>query len=115
MKRGNKRKFGREKNQRKALSKALATALIDHGRIKTTVAKAKLLSKFADELVNRAKKGDLASNRLLRYSVGDKAVKKLIVEIGPKFKDKNGGYTKILKLGRRVSDGSEMAIVEFSQ
>jgi|SRR3989338_4460539 len=115
MRRGNKRKFGREKNQRKALSKALATALIDHGRIKTTVAKAKLLSRFADELVNRAKKGDLASSRLLRYSIGDKAVKKLVVEIGPKFKDKKGGYTKVLKLGRRISDGSEMAIVEFTQ
>lgn len=114
MKRGNKRKFGRVKNQRTALYKALATALIEHGKIKTTSAKAKSLASFADKLVTKAKKGDLASGRLIRHYLGDKAAKKLMAEIGPKFKERNGGYTRILRLGRRVSDGSEMSMVEFT-
>ncbi|MDP3792995.1 MAG: 50S ribosomal protein L17 [bacterium] len=107
------RKFGRVKNQRKALYKALATALIEHGKIKTTSAKAKSLSKFTDKLVTKAKKGDLASGRLIRHYLGEKATKKLMTDIGPKFKDRKGGYTRVLRLGRRVSDGSEMSIIEL--
>ena len=113
MKRGNKRKFGRVKNKREALYKALATALIDHGRIKTTVAKAKSLSRLADKLVSQAKNGSITSKRLIRRSLGEQATKKLVGEIGPRFKERNGGYTKILRLGQRASDGAEMAIVEF--
>lgn len=113
MRRGMNRKFGRVKNQRKALYKALATALIEHGKIKTTSAKAKSLSKFTDKLVTKAKKGDLASGRLIRHYLGEKATKKLMTDIGPKFKDRKGGYTRVLRLGRRVSDGSEMSIIEL--
>lgn len=115
MRRGKNRKFGREKNQRKALYKALATALIENGKIKTTSAKAKSLSQYADKLVTQAKKGDLASRKLISYNLGDKAAKKLMSDISPKFKDKKGGYTKVLKLGRRVSDGAEMSQIEFTQ
>ena len=115
MRRGNNRKFGRVKNKRVALYKALATALIEHGKIKTTVAKAKSLSNFIDKLVTKAKRGDLASARLVRQSVGEKATKKLMTDVGPRFKDRAGGYTKILKLGRRISDGAEMALIEFTQ
>jgi len=115
MRRGNKRKFARVKNQRKALYKALATALIEHGRIKTTTAKAKSLSSFTDRLVTKAKKGDLASRKLIRQDIGEKATKKLMSDIGPKFKERNGGYTKVLRLGRRTSDGAEMALIEFTQ
>lgn len=114
MHRGNIRKFGRVRNQRKALYKALATALIEHGKIKTISSKAKSLAKFTDKLVTKAKKGDLASGRLIRHYIGEKATKKLVTEIGPKFKDRNGGYTRVLRLGRRSSDGSEMSIVEFT-
>ena len=113
MRRGMNRKFGRVKNQRKALYKALATALIEHGKIKTTSAKAKSLSKFTDKLVTKAKKGDLASGRLIRHYLGEKATKKLMTDIGPKFKDRKGGYTRVLRLGRRISDGSEMSIIEL--
>ena len=115
MRRGKNRKFGREKNQRKALYKALATALIENGKIKTTTAKAKSLSQYADKLVTQAKKGDLASRKLISYNLGDKAAKKLMSDIGPKFKDKKGGYTKVLKLGQRLSDGAEMSQIEFTQ
>lgn len=113
MRRGKHRKFGRETVQRKALYKALATALIEHGKIRTTVAKAKSLSAFADNLVTKAKKEDLSARRQAGQSLGKKAVNKLFSEIGPRFRDKKGGYTKILKLGRRVSDGAEMAMIEF--
>lgn len=115
MRRGKKRKFGREKNQRKALYKALATALIENGKIQTTVAKAKSLSQFADKLVTQAKKESLAARKLLGYNLGDKAAKKLISEIGPKFKDRSGGYTKVLRLGQRIGDGAEMAQIEFTK
>ena len=114
MRRGKHRKFARETVQRGALYKALATALIDHGRIKTTLAKAKSTSGFVDKLVTKAKKGDLSAHRLIRKDIGEKATKKLMTDIGPKFKDRNGGYTKVLRLGRRISDGAEMALLEFT-
>jgi len=113
MKRSNKRKFGRETIQRKALLKALATALIENEKIKTTQAKAKTLSSFTDRLVTRAKRGDVASRRLLLTKVGSKAVNKLMSEIGPRFKERDGGYTRVIKLGQRQSDGSPMAKIEF--
>ena len=115
MRRGKKRKFGRERNQRKALYKSLATALIEHGKIKTTVAKSKSLSSFMDKLVTVARKGDAASRRLIAEQLGEKAVTKIVKEISPKFKDKNGGYTRVIRLGQRKSDGAPMAIIEFTQ
>lgn len=115
MKRGNKRKFGRVRKTRKALYKALATALIDNGKIKTTAAKAKSLSVYMDKMITKAKKDDVASRRLVRRDLGEKANNKLFKEIAPKFKDSMGGYTKVLKIGRRLSDGSEMAIIQFTK
>ena len=114
MRRGKKRKFARVKNQRKALYKALATALVEHGRIKTTLAKAKSFSGFVDKLVTKAKKGDVAIQRSIRQDLGEKATRKLMADVGPKFKDRDGGYTKVLRLGRRMSDGAEMAIVQWT-
>ncbi len=115
MRRGKHRKFARQKNQRNALYKALATALIEHGKIKTTVAKAKSLSQFADKLITQAKKENIASRRQVRESLGDKATARLFTEVAPKFKDRKGGYTKIFKIGRRLSDGAEMALVSFTE
>ena len=113
MKRGNKRVFGREMQQRKAFVKGLLTALISHGRIRTTVPRAKTLKTEADKLVTRAKKGTVASHRLLLTRVGSAAATKLFKEIAPKFADRHGGYTRVVRLGRRQSDASPMAIVEF--
>lgn len=113
MKRGNKRVFGREMQQRKAFVKGLLTALISHGRIRTTVPRAKTLKIEADKLVTRAKKGTMASHRLLLTRVDPIAATKLFKEIAPKFADRHGGYTRIVRLGRRQSDASPMAIVEF--
>lgn len=114
MRRGKQRKFGRKNKQRKALQKSLATALIDHGKIKTTSAKAKSLSSFADKLVTKAKKKDLASTKELLKTLHPKIVKKLTNEIAPRFADRNGGYTRIIRLGQRKSDGAEMSLIEFT-
>jgi len=113
MKRGNKRVFGREMQQRKAFLKGLLTALIAHGRIRTTTARAKTLRTIADKAVTQAKRGTVASRRLLLRSVGADAAAKIAKEIAPKFADRPGGYTRVIKLGRRSSDGSPVAIVEF--
>ncbi len=110
-----KRKFGRDKNQRKALLSSLALNLIVRGKIKTTEPKAKELRPFIEKLVTKAKKGDMATRRVVisKLSNRSKEVKKLFEVIAPKYKEKNGGYTRVLKLGARKSDGAKMALIEF--
>lgn len=108
------RKFGRETNQRNALMKSLANNLILSGKITTTEPKAKSLRPFAEKLVTTGKVGTLATRRLLSSRIGDPiAVKKLVEEISPKFKERAGGYTRITKLPRRAGDGAPMATIEF--
>lgn len=114
MKRGNQRKFGRDLKVRTAMYKSLATALIDHGQIKTTQAKAKSLSVVVDKLITLAKRENLNARRELLGHVGEKAVKKLMGEIVKLHTDRKGGYTRIIRLGQRPSDGAEMAIIEFT-
>lgn len=111
----NKRKFGREKNQRNALVNSLALNLIVREKIKTTEPKAKELRPFIEKIVTKAKKNDLASRRLVisKLSNRKKEVKKLFDKIAPRYVDVGGGYTRILKLGTRKSDGAKMAIIEF--
>lgn len=107
------RKFSRKRNQRKALLKSLAGSLFLRERIKTTEARSKELSSFGEKLITRAKKGDLASRRLLAKYFSEDLVKKLIDELGPRYKERKGGYTRIIKLGARKSDGARMAIIEL--
>ncbi len=114
MRRGNIIKFGRESSQRKALTKSLATALITHGKIKTTEAKAKVLAKSIQKLITLAKKQNVASRRLLLKQIGESATKTLVSETVLNFKDKSGGYTKITRLGQRKSDSAPMVLIEFS-
>ena len=111
----NKRKFGREKNERKALLNSLALNLIIRGKIKTTEPKAKELRPFVEKLVTNAKKGDLATRRFVISKLGNRSpeVKKLFEVIAPKYKDRKGGYTRVLKLGVRKADGAPMAMIEF--
>ena len=110
-----KRKFGRVKIQRTALLNSLALNLIVREKIKTTEPKAKELRPFIEKLVTRAKKGDLATRRVIisKLSNRDKEVKKLFEVLAPRYKDIKGGYTRVLKLGARKSDGAPMAIIEF--
>ena len=107
------RKFSRKKDQRKALLKSQARALFLHEHIKTTQAKAKELSSFAEKLITRAKKGDLASRRIIRKYFSEKITKKLVDEIAPKYKERPGGYTRIIRLGQRKSDSAKIAIIEL--
>lgn len=107
------RKLSRKRNQRKALLKSLTGNLLLREKIKTTEAKAKEFSRFAEKCITRAKKGDLASRRILAKYFSKKIVKKLIEEIGPRYKERRGGYTRIIKLGPRKSDGARMAVIEL--
>lgn len=107
------RKFGREKKQRQALMSSLAQALILHGRIKTTQAKAKSLKIYIEKLMTKGKKSNLASFRRLLTELDRPAAQKLFKELAPRFIQRSGGYTRVRKLPRRQSDGAEMAIIEF--
>lgn len=109
------RKFGRGKVQRHALLNSLALNLIVREKIKTTEPKAKELRPFIEKLITRAKKGDLATRRLIIAKLSNRSieVKKLFEVLAPKYADKKGGYTRVLKLGARKSDGAKMAIIEF--
>lgn len=109
------RKLGRTKDQRRALLRSLAVALIEHERIKTTAAKAKELRPFIEPMITKAARADVHTRRSLaaRLNNNKKAVKKLCEQIGPRFADRPGGYTRITKLSPRPSDGAEMAIIEF--
>ena len=107
------RKLSRKRNQRKALLKALANALFLKEKIKTTEAKAKEVSKFSEKSITLAKKGTLSCRRLLNRFFPKKTVKKLVDEIGPRYKERKGGYTRIIKLGPRKSDGARMVIIEL--
>jgi large subunit ribosomal protein L17 len=109
------RKFGRERKGRTALLNSLACNLIIRGKIKTTLPKAKELRPFIEKLVTRAKTKNLSSQRLLVSKLGGRGpeAKKLIEVIAPKYEGRNGGYTRVVKLGSRVADGAPMAIIEF--
>jgi len=88
-------------------------SLVLHEKIKTTEAKAREISGLLEKSITRAKKNNLASRRLLAKFFCPKSVKKLVDEIAPKYKERKGGYTRIIKLGPRKSDGAKMAIIEL--
>lgn len=107
------RKLHREPGQRKALLKTLANSLIQKERITTTEAKAKELSPFIEKKITKAKKGDITARRYLARFFNDGTVKKMVDEIAPRYKERNGGYTRVVKIGARKSDSSKMAIIEL--
>jgi large subunit ribosomal protein L17 len=109
-----KRKFGLKKDQRNALMRSLARNLINENRITTTLAKAKELRPYIEKLVTKAIGNTLAARRLIISQVGGiKETKILIDTLAPKFKDRKGGYTRIIKLTPRELDASPMALIEF--
>ncbi len=107
------RKLHRKKDQREALLKSLARELILRERIKTTEARAKELRPFIEKLITKAKKQDLASFRALLSLFDKEIAKKLFKDIALRYKDRPGGYTRIIKLGTRKGDGAKVAIIEF--
>jgi large subunit ribosomal protein L17 len=115
-------KLNRRSDQRKALLRDLVTSLIIHERIETTLVKAKELKRLADKMVTLGKKNTLASRRkaaqtvrFLKVSEDSKtnALQKLFEDIAPRYQERQGGYTRIYKLGPRRGDATEMAIIEF--
>ncbi len=115
MRHGNKgRKLGRTAEHRAALLRNMATSLFRHGRISTTTEKAKELRPFAERLITLAKRGDLHAKRLAARHIADRDVLvSLFDAIGPRFAERPGGYTRILKTGHRQGDGAEMALIEL--
>jgi large subunit ribosomal protein L17 len=108
------KKLGRDSAHRKALYSNLAGALIEHGRIKTTVAKAKAVKPIAEEMITLGRRGDLAARRLaLAYLRSNELVTKLFSEVGPRFADRPGGYSRIVRLGPRWGDSAEMVYLEL--
>ena len=107
------RKFGRERNQRVALLRSLSYSLTLSGKIKTTEAKAKELRPYMEKLITLGKRQTLASRRTLESRVGPRAAKKIARELSVAYKERAGGYTRIIKMVPRVSDESHMAIIEF--
>src|SRR5579864_3937789 len=109
------RKLNRTSSHRKALFRNLVLSLIQHERITTTDAKAKELRRFADRMVTLGKKGDLAARRrAFSYLQSHQAVQKLFDEIAPRFKDRAGGYTRVVKFGFRRGDAAQLSIIEFT-
>ena len=108
------RKLGRDSAQRKALYANLTSALIEHGRIRTTVAKAKEVRPIAEQMITLGRRGDLAARRrAIGYLRSHETAHTLFSEVAPRFADRRGGYTRIVKLGPRQGDGAEMAYLEF--
>ena len=106
--------FGRKTGPRKALWRGLVNSLVEHGRIKTTLAKAKELRRHVEKAITVGKKQSLHARRLLlsRYPNED-VVSMIMTDIAPRFQDREGGYTRILKLGQRPGDRAEMAYIQF--
>lgn len=136
----NKNRLGRAQDQRKALLRALATELLMHGEIKTTISRAKALKPYADNLITLAKKGDLNSRRTALKNIYDRetgrlmdaetqavvekaeegkkvmpetVLRKLFAEIGKQYQDRNGGYTRIYNLPPRRGDATKMALIQL--
>ncbi|MFD6196047.1 50S ribosomal protein L17 [Mycobacteroides salmoniphilum] len=107
-------RLGGSSSHQKALLANLATALFEHGRIKTTETKARVLRPYAEKLITHAKKGDLHNRREVLKKIRDKdVVHALFEEIGPFYADRNGGYTRIIKVENRKGDNAPMAIIEL--
>jgi len=110
------RPLGRNTSHRRALFRALVTSLLEHERIETTVPKAKEARGFAEKMITLAKQGDLpARRRALAFIRKESVVKTLFSDIGPRFANRNGGYTRCLRTRRRTGDGAAMAILELTE
>ncbi|MDP2656221.1 MAG: 50S ribosomal protein L17 [bacterium] len=104
----------RKKAPRTAMLKTMAAQLILHEKMKTTEAKAKVIRSYVERLVTKSRPNDLAARRqLMRYVSMPNAVKKLLEVLGPRYKERAGGYTRITKTGAREGDGAQMAHIEF--
>ena len=108
------RKLGRPTDHRKSMLRGMVTFLLENGKIETTVTRAKEVRAMAEKMITLGKKNTLASKRqVLSYVTKEDVVKKLFDEIAPKYEDRNGGYTRIVKTGPRRGDAAEMCIIKL--
>jgi len=108
------KKLGRDSAHRKALYANLACSLIEHGRIKTTEAKAKAVKPYAEQMITLGRRGDLHARRLALAELhSQEIVHKLFSDVGPRMADRPGGYSRIVKLGHRLGDAAEMVYLEL--
>ncbi len=108
------RKFGRERDQRRALMKGLATSLVEHGKIETTLPKAKELVRYIEKLITKAKKGDLANRRRVIAGLSTQsAAFKLVDEIAPQLTTRTSGHVRVNRTRVRTGDGAQMATIAF--
>ena len=108
------RKLGRPTDQRMAMLRAMTTYLLENGQIKTTVTRAKEVAPLAEKMITLAKKNDLAAYRqALAFITKEDVAKKLFDQIGPKYATRDGGYTRVVRIGPRRGDAAEMAVVQL--
>lgn len=108
------RKFGRERDQRRALLKGLATSLVEHGKIETTLPKAKETARYIEKVITKAKKGDLHNRRQVIASLSTQAMAfKLVDEIAPQLTGRTSGHVRVERTRLRVGDGAQLATVSF--
>ena len=108
------RKLGRPTDQRMAMLRAMTTYLLENGQIKTTVSRAKEVAPLAEKMITLAKKNDLAAYRqALSFLTKEDVAKKLFDQIGPKYATRDGGYTRIVRIGPRRGDAAEMAVIQL--
>ena len=108
------RKLGRASDHRKAMLRAMVTYLLENGNIETTLARAKEVRSMAEKMITLGKRDDLhAKRQVFSFITKENVAKKVIDEIGPKYTDRDGGYTRIVKTGVRRGDAAEMAIIEL--
>ena len=108
------RKLGRPTDQRMAMLRAMTTYLLENGQTKTTVSRAKEVAPLAEKMITLAKKNDLAAYRqALSFITKEDVAKKLFDQIGPKYATRNGGYTRVVRIGPRRGDAAEMAVIQL--
>ena len=108
------RKLGRTSDQRRAMLRAMVTYLLENGQIKTTLTRAKEVAPLAEKMITLAKQNDLAAYRqALGFITKEDVAKKLFQELGPKYAGRNGGYTRVVRIGPRRGDAAEMAIIQL--
>ena len=108
------RKLGKSTDQRMAMLRAMTTALLEEGQITTTYARAKEVAPMAEKMITLAKKNDLAAYRqALSFITKEDVAKNLFDKLGPQYADRNGGYTRIVKIGPRRGDAAEMAVIQL--
>ena len=108
------RKLGRTSDQRRAMLRAMVTYLLENGQIKTTITRAKEVAPLAEKMITLAKQNDLAAYRqALGFITKEDVAKKLFQELGPKYAGRNGGYTRVVRIGPCRGDAAEMAIIQL--